>query len=208
MTPAQCNQALERGAALVAELHESGCNVVGFGEMGIGNTASAAMLTSLLGDLPLADCVGRGTGLDDGGLARKQLLLKRARERYDGNGSAMSVLAHFGGFEIAMICGAMLAAAERRMVLLIDGFIVTSALMAAACLAPDILPYCVFSHRSQEQGHRLQLERLGVEPLLDLELRLGEGTGAALAYPIVASSVAFLNEMATFESAGVAEKVR
>jgi nicotinate-nucleotide--dimethylbenzimidazole phosphoribosyltransferase len=208
MTPAQCNQALERGAALVAELHESGCNVVGFGEMGIGNTASATMLTSLLGDLPLDDCVGRGSGLDEGGVAHKRSLLRQARERYEGNGSALSVLAHFGGFEIAMICGAMLGAAERRMVLLIDGFIITSALMAAARLAADILPYCVFSHRSQEQGHRLQLERLGVEPLLDLELRLGEGTGAALAYPIVASSVAFLNEMATFESAGVAEKVR
>jgi nicotinate-nucleotide--dimethylbenzimidazole phosphoribosyltransferase len=208
MTPAQCNEALERGAALAAQLHESGCNVVGFGEMGIGNTASAAILTSLLGDLPLDDCVGRGTGLDDSGLERKRALLREARERYDGNGSALSVLAHFGGFEIAMLCGAMLGAAQRGMVLLIDGFIITSALMAASRLAPEILPYCVFSHRSQEQGHRLQLERLGVEPLLDLELRLGEGTGAALAYPIVASSVAFLNEMATFESAGVAEKVR
>jgi nicotinate-nucleotide--dimethylbenzimidazole phosphoribosyltransferase len=208
MTPAQCNEALERGMALAATLHESGCNVVGFGEMGIGNTASAALITSLLGDLPLDDCVGRGTGLDDGGLARKQLLLRRARERYDGNGTALSVLAHFGGFEIAMLCGAMLGAAQRGMVLLIDGFIITSALIAAARLAPDILAYCVFSHRSQERGHRLQLERLGVEPLLDLELRLGEGTGAALAYPIVASSVAILNEMASFESAGVAEKVR
>ncbi|MGB0126348.1 MAG: nicotinate-nucleotide--dimethylbenzimidazole phosphoribosyltransferase [Rhodocyclaceae bacterium] len=208
MTPAQCNAALERGMALAATLHENGCNVVGFGEMGIGNTASAALITSLLGDLPLDDCVGRGTGLDDSGLARKQLLLRRARERYDGNGTALSVLAHFGGFEIAMLCGAMLGAAQRGMVLLIDGFIITSALMAAARLAPDILAYCVFSHRSQERGHRLQLERLGVEPLLDLELRLGEGTGAALAYPIVASSVAILNEMASFESAGVAEKVR
>ncbi len=181
--------------------------MIGFGEMGIGNTASASLITSLLTGVPLADCVGRGTGLDDAGLARKQDLLARAAARYEGDGSPRSVLAHFGGFEIAMLAGAMREAGRRRMLLLIDGFIVTSALLAAAKLEPHILAYCVFSHRSQERGHRLQIEHLGGRALLDMNLRLGEGTGAALAYPIVKSAVAFLNDMASFESAGVSEKL-
>ena len=115
-------------------------------------------------------------------------------------------LAEYGGFEIAMMAGAMLGAAEAKMVLLIDGFIVTSALIVAHALAPEILDYCVFAHRSNEAGHIVQLARLGVEPLVQLDLRLGEGTGAALAYPLVQAAVNFLNEMASFESAGVAGK--
>ena len=207
MSAAQRDEAMARGARIVAGIHDAGSNVIGFGEMGIGNTAAASLITSRLAGLPLADCIGRGTGLDDAGLARKQALLAQAAARYAGEGSPLSVLAQFGGFEIAMMAGAMLAAAERRMLLLIDGFIVTSALLVAAKLEPNILPYCVFSHRSQERGHRLQLEHLGATPLLDMDLRLGEGTGAALAYPIVKSAVAFLNEMASFESAGVSEKL-
>jgi nicotinate-nucleotide--dimethylbenzimidazole phosphoribosyltransferase len=207
MSEAQCREAIVCGARIAADLHASGCDVVGFGEMGIGNTASASLLTHFLTGAPLAQCVGRGTGLDDAGLARKQALLEQAAARYQGEAAPLSVLARFGGFEIAMLCGAMLGAAERRMVLLIDGFIVTSALLVAAALHPAIVKYCVFSHRSQERGHRLQFEHLGVEPLLDLELRLGEGTGAALAYPIVKAAVAMLNEMASFQSAGVSEKL-
>ena len=206
MTAAQCEEALSRGAQIVADVHADGCNVVGFGEMGIGNTAAASLITSQLSGLPLADCIGRGTGLDDAGLARKQDLLAQAAALYKGDGEPLSVLAHFGGFEIAMLCGAMLAAAELKMVLLIDGFIVTSALLVAAKMQPAILHYCVFSHCSHEQGHRSQLAHLGAQPLLDLDLRLGEGTGAALAYPLVSAAVAFLNEMASFESAGVSEK--
>ena len=206
MTAAQCETAMMRGAEIVAGLHARGCNVVGFGEMGIGNTAAASLITHFLAGIPLADCVGRGTGLDDAGVSRKLTLLQQAADLYRGDYTPLTVLAHFGGFEIAMLAGGMLAAAERRMLLLIDGFIVTSALLAAATLHPATLQYCAFSHRSQERGHRLQLEHLGARPLLDMDLRLGEGTGAALAWPLVRAACAFLNEMASFESAGVSER--
>ncbi|MBX3648377.1 MAG: nicotinate-nucleotide--dimethylbenzimidazole phosphoribosyltransferase [Rhodocyclaceae bacterium] len=203
MTPAQCETAMAHGARIVADIHARGCNVIGFGEMGIGNTASASLITHFLAGIPLADCVGRGTGLDDAGVSRKLTLLQKAAALYSGDPAPLSVVSRFGGFEIAMLAGGMLAAAERKMLLLIDGFIVTSALLAAATLQPATLQYCVFSHRSQERGHRLQLEHLGARPLLDMDLRLGEGTGAALAWPLVRAAAAFLNEMASFESAGV-----
>ena len=209
MSPGQCAQAIEQGAGIVLGLAATGCNVVGFGEMGIGNTASAALLTHCLTGAPLAECVGRGTGLDDAGLARKRALLERALARYRNSGGdddAFRVLAEFGGFEIATLVGALLAAAEARMVLLIDGFIVGAAALVAARLAPEVLEYCIFCHRSAEPGHAAQLSALGAEPLLDHGLRLGEGTGAALAYPLVRAAVAFLNEMASFESAGVSDK--
>lgn len=207
MTAEQCEEALARGAEIVAGLHAKGCNVVGFGEMGIGNTASASLITHFLAGIPLADCVGRGAGLDEAGVSLKLTLLQQAAGLYRGDYTPASVLAHFGGFEIAMLAGGMLAAAERKMLLIIDGFIVTSALLVAATLHPATLRYCVFSHRSQERGHRLQLEHLGARPLLDMDLRLGEGTGAALAWPLVRAACAFLNEMASFESAGVSKQV-
>ncbi len=168
----------------------------------------AALLTHQLTGTPLADCVGRGTGLDNAGLARKQALLAQAagRAALAPDAPALRVLAEFGGFEIAMMSGAMLAAAERGLLLLIDGFIVTSALLVAARLAPAICDYCVFCHRSAEPGHLAQLRALNAEPLLDLGLRLGEGTGAALAWPLVRAAAAFLNEMASFESAGVSSQ--
>ena len=209
MSVADRDTALARGAAIARDLAAQGCRVIGFGEMGIGNTAAAALLTHQLTGTPLADCVGRGTGLDDAGLARKQALLAQAVERaaLAADATALEVLAEFGGFEIAMITGAMLAAAERRMLLLIDGFIVTSALLVAADIAPAIGDYCVFCHRSAEPGHRAQLAALHAEPLLDLGLRLGEGTGAALAWPLVRAAAAFVNDMASFASAGVSEQV-
>ena len=206
MSPDQCAAAIARGADIVRGLAASGCSVVGFGEMGIGNTASASLITHCLTGVSLAECVGRGTGLDDAGLARKQGLLEKALERYrnaGGSDDALAVLAEFGGFEIAMMVGAMLAAAEAKMVLLIDGFIVSSAALTAARLFPAFTDYCVFCHRSAEPGHQAQLQAMQAEPLLDLGLRLGEGTGAALAYPLVRAALAFLNEMASFESAGV-----
>ena len=209
MSAGQCTAALARGAEIVRAVHAAGCNVVGFGEMGIGNTASASLITHALTGTSLADCVGRGTGLDDAGLARKRELLAQAvrRAALAPDADALTVLAEFGGFEIAMIAGAMLAAAERGMTLLIDGFIVTSALLVAARIAPAVRGYCVFCHCSAEPGHRAQLQALGAEPLIDLALRLGEGTGAALAWPLVKSAAAFLNEMASFEAAGVSEKI-
>ena len=207
MSPALCSEAIARGAAIIRNLAGQDCNVVGFGEMGIGNTASASLITHCLTGVSLNDCIGRGTGLDDVGLARKQVLLEQALQRWRVQGadtSPLSVLAEFGGFEIAMMVGAMLAAAEEKMILLIDGFIVGAAALLAARLHPAVLNYCVFCHRSAEPGHRAQLQAMQAEPLLDLGLRLGEGTGAALAYPLVQAAVAFLNDMASFESAGVA----
>ena len=208
MSSAERDAALVRGAAIVHALADQGCRVIGFGEMGIGNTAAASLLTHHLTGTPLAGCVGRGTGLDDAGLARKQALLAQAARRaaLSSDADALSVLAEFGGFEIAMMSGAMLAAAERGLLLLIDGFIVTSALLVAARLAPAICDYCVFCHRSAEPGHLAQLRALHAEPLLDLGLRLGEGTGAALAWPLVRAAAAFLNEMASFASAGVSSQ--
>ena len=209
MTARQCAAALEHGAGIVRALAGNGCNVVGFGEMGIGNTAAASLITHCLTGTPLNDCIGRGTGLDDPGLLRKQQLLATALARYraaGGDDDPLRVLAEFGGFEIAMMAGAMLAAAESGMVLLIDGFIVGAAALVAARLAPALVDYCVFCHQSAEPGHRAQLAALDAKPLLDLGLRLGEGTGAALAYPLLQGAVNFLNEMASFESAGVADK--
>lgn len=206
MTPEQCRLAMERGAAMAAELSAAGCNVLGFGEMGIGNTASASLITHFLTGTPMGDCVGRGTGLDSTGLDRKRAILSELAGRYQGGREPLDILAGFGGFEIAMMAGAMLEAGRRGMLLLVDGFIVTSALLVAVKLEPAILAACVFSHLSEERGHAAQLKHLGVEPLLQLDLRLGEGTGAALAYPLVKSAVAFLNDMASFESAGVSGK--
>ena len=209
MSVAECEAALANGARIAHELADAGCNVVGFGEMGIGNTASASLITHALTGTSLAACVGRGTGLDDEGLARKRDLLTQAANRaaLAKDADAMTVLAEFGGFEIVMMAGAMLGAAERGMTLLIDGFIVTSALLAAARINPTILDYCIFCHRSAEPGHQAQLDALAAEPLIDLGLRLGEGTGAALAWPLVKAAVAFLNEMASFEAAGVSEQI-
>ncbi|MDK9702322.1 MAG: nicotinate-nucleotide--dimethylbenzimidazole phosphoribosyltransferase [Sulfuritalea sp.] len=214
MSEAECATAMANGATLAREFAAAGCNVLGFGEMGIGNTASASLLTHCITGLPLADCVGRGTGLDDAGLERKRALLAQAlaawteqpAPRAASGEDALRVLARFGGFEIAMLAGAMLAAAEARMTLLIDGFIVTSALLVAAQVSPAILDYCVYAHCSNEAGHRRQLDWLKGRPLLDLGLRLGEGTGAALALPLLKSACAFMKEMASFESAGVSEQ--
>jgi nicotinate-nucleotide--dimethylbenzimidazole phosphoribosyltransferase len=203
----ECEQAMARGAGLVAAHVKAGTNVFGFGEMGIGNTSSASCLMSVLCDIPIAQCVGRGTGLDDVGLQRKTEILRQALNHHRVDASQpMHMLATFGGFEIAMMAGAMLAAAQHSTLLLIDGFIATSALLVAAKLEPNILDYCVFSHCSDESGHRLMLDHFQAQPLLNLGLRLGEGTGAVLAYSLVQSAVAFLNEMASFESAGVSEK--
>lgn len=206
MTQAQCMEAMAKGAALAEEEVARGSNVLGFGEMGIGNTSSAALITSRLCQLPLEQCVGRGTGLDDAGLQKKRQLLAAAQDKHAAGHDPLDVLATFGGFEIAMMAGAMLGAAQRRALLLVDGYIATSALLVAASLYPAIKDYCVFAHESGEPGHARQLAWLGVEPLLSLDMRLGEGTGAALAYPLIQAAVNFLNQMASFESAGVSER--
>jgi nicotinate-nucleotide--dimethylbenzimidazole phosphoribosyltransferase len=207
MTIAECETAMTRGAALAQQEVSAGCNVLAFGEMGIANTSSAAALMSVLCGLPMARCAGRGTGLDDAGLRKKIDLLEQALRLHRLlPEEPLNVLATVGGFEIAMMAGAMLGGAEEKALLLIDGFISTAALLVASRIEPQILDYCVFSHCSGEAGHALLLEQLKAEPLLDLGLRLGEGTGAALAYPLVEAAVNFLNEMASFESAQVSGK--
>jgi nicotinate-nucleotide--dimethylbenzimidazole phosphoribosyltransferase len=203
MTTEQCQSALQHGVHLVKNLAG---NVLGFGEMGIGNTTAAAALMHKLTGIAVADCVGAGTGLNAQGILHKQQVIEQAVKLHANVSEPLQVLATFGGFEIAMMAGAMLAAAERRMVLLIDGFIVTSALLVAARLQPAILDYCVFAHRSDESGHSKMLTALDARPLLQLDLRLGEGTGAALVYPLVQAAVNFMNKMATFASAQVSEK--
>ncbi|QHE91448.1 nicotinate-nucleotide--dimethylbenzimidazole phosphoribosyltransferase [Pandoraea fibrosis] len=209
MTREQLDTALAAGAARVVAHASRGARMIGFGEMGIGNTSSAACLMQRLTGLPLAACVGRGTGVDDEGLARKTAILERALAAHPATGDTpdpLETLATFGGFEIAMMTGAYLAAAKLGLVIVVDGFISTSALLVAARVSPAVLDYCVFAHASDETGHRAMLDILGARPLLQLGLRLGEGTGAALAMPLIQAAAAFLREMATFEDAGVSDR--
>lgn len=206
MTLEQCQEALEKGRQLVRKVYSEGCNVIGFGEMGISNTSSAALLMSYFTNTPIENCVGRGTGVDDKGLQTKvDTLCEVYKLHTDSISTPIEALTAFGGFEIVMMCGAMLEAASLKMTLLIDGFIVTAALLAGHAMESDILDYCIFCHNSGEQGHQKMLAFLNAEPLLNLGLRLGEGTGCAVAFPIIQSSVNFLNEMATFKSANVSE---
>jgi nicotinate-nucleotide--dimethylbenzimidazole phosphoribosyltransferase len=211
MSQAECLQAIQTGADLVNQQHTLGCNCIGFGEMGIGNTSAAALLMHTLTGLPLAQCVGRGTGLNDEQLAHKVAVLQQALEKNVGWGrertpTALHALTTFGGFEIAMMVGAYLQAAQHGMIILVDGFIASSALLVASCLYPAVLDYCVFSHVSNEQGHQALLKHFNATALLNLNLRLGEGSGIALAYPLLQSAVLFLNEMASFAEAGVDSK--
>lgn len=209
MTCRQCEDALAKGAAIVEDIFRQGCNVIGFGEMGIGNTSSASVLMSQLCRIPVEECVGRGTGLNVGQLQQKVAILKRAIARHGENTKpedVLDVLSVFGGFEIVMMCGAMLQAAELKMVLLVDGFIATTAFLAAYHICPAVKDYAFFCHQSDEHGHARVLQFLEVRPILNLNMRLGEGTGAAVAYPVIRSAVNFLNEMASFASAGVSNK--
>lgn len=201
MTEAQCAEALREGVLLGAHLPD--CGVVVLGEMGIANTTSAAALMHVLTGTPIAECVGRGTGIDDAGIARKCAAIEAAVARNGTGGTPLQWLARYGGFEIAMMAGAMLGAASKRQVILIDGFIATAAVAMAARIAPTVLDYCVFGHVSAEAPHRHWLKLLDARPLLDLGMRLGEGSGAMLALPLLRAACAILCEMSTFQSAGV-----
>lgn len=210
-----CNEAAmsrrEAQAALTAGMQVMQAlpgNVVAFGEMGIANTSPAALLLARLTGASIEDATGRGTGLDDAQLRHKLDVLTRALARHPATEplDALGELAALGGFEIAMMAGAMLQAASERRVVLVDGFIAGAAALVAQSLVPPVRDYLVFCHRSAETGHRLLLAHLQAEPLLELDLRLGEGTGALLAWPLVQSAANFLNEMASFESAGVSDK--
>ena len=203
MSAEQCAEAIRRGRAL---LRERPGNAVLLGEMGIGNTSAATLLLARLAGHPVEACVGRGTGLDDAQLQRKTQVLGEVLARHAQVSEPLHVLAAFGGFEIAMMAGAVLQAALERRVIVVDGFIASSAVLVAARLQPAVLQRCVFAHRSNEPGHRLMLEALQARPLLDLGLRLGEGSGAALAWPLLESACRILREMASFAQAGVSVK--
>jgi nicotinate-nucleotide--dimethylbenzimidazole phosphoribosyltransferase len=200
MSAAQCAAALGHGRALGAE--RAG-EAAAFGEMGIGNTASATLVAAKIAGLPPAALVGRGTGLDEAGLARKAAVLEEAAARCPERMEPEAALAEYGGFEIVMMAGAMIGAAGAGRMVLVDGFIATAAALAAARLAPEIAPALVFAHRSAEAGHGALLGVLGAAPLLSLDMRLGEGTGALLAWPLLRAAAAMLRDMASFESAGI-----
>jgi nicotinate-nucleotide--dimethylbenzimidazole phosphoribosyltransferase len=204
MSDAQCADAVAAGHEVVRGLPG---NALLLGEMGIGNTSSAALIHSRLTGEPIERCVGRGTGLDDAGLLRKLVVLRSVLQAHPNARSPLEALAAFGGFEIAMLVGAVLQAVDERRLVVVDGFITSAAVLVAHALDPRVVECCVFAHRSDETGHRLLLDHLRAEPLLDLGLRLGEGSGAALAWPLIVSAVKLLDEMASFESAGVATKV-
>jgi nicotinate-nucleotide--dimethylbenzimidazole phosphoribosyltransferase len=206
MTPEECAAALQSGRDVVERVMPAEGNALILGEMGIGNTAAAAMLMHGLTGGELADCIGRGTGLDDAGLERKRRLLAQAAARRAAPQDPLELLAQFGGYEIAMLAGAVLAGASRRALVLVDGFTATVAAALAASLHPGALEYCVFGHCSAEHAHRALLAHLRVAPLLDLEMRLGEGSGAAVALSVVRAAAALFTEMATFEGAGVSNK--
>jgi nicotinate-nucleotide--dimethylbenzimidazole phosphoribosyltransferase len=209
MTPEETIAAIEAGKEVVADLALQGCNCIGLGEMGIGNTSSAALIMSYVTGIPVEECVGRGTGVNDEQLNRKKDTLQQTFRLHwpaiTANPGPLTILQHVGGYEIAMLTGAYLKAAELKMVILVDGFITTAALLLARLMDSRVIDSCIFSHCSGESGHAKMLEYLGAEPLLNLGMRLGEGTGAAMAWPLVQSAVQFLREMASFESAGVSK---
>jgi nicotinate-nucleotide--dimethylbenzimidazole phosphoribosyltransferase len=207
MTRQQASAAVQVGCELARELCADGANLIGIGEMGIGNTTAASALAAAFTGAPVEEVTGRGTGIDDVTLRRKIAVIQRALQlnRSDGD-DPLDVLAKLGGFEIAGLCGVVLGAAAARVPVVIDGFIASSAALCAVRMAPSCADYLVAAHRSVESGHRLVLQAIGQKPLLDLDLRLGEGTGAALAMNLCEASLRVLHEMATFESANVSER--
>lgn len=198
--------ALTRGREIVSNIAAGGCNCIGFGEMGIGNTSSASLIMSAITGIPVEACIGRGTGTNPQQLEIKIQTLKSVFSFHQLHLLAtqpLQLLSKVGGFEIAMMAGAYLQAAEEKMLIVVDGFITTAALLIAQQMKKDITDNCIFAHTSGEQGHEKMLAYLKANPLLNLGLRLGEGTGAALAIPFIQSAVKFMNEMASFESANV-----
>ncbi|MDE6860728.1 MAG: nicotinate-nucleotide--dimethylbenzimidazole phosphoribosyltransferase [Duncaniella sp.] len=203
MTAEEFDLCLERGAKVVDMVHGTGCNVVSFGEMGSGNTSPSSMWMHLLTGIPLSDCIGAGAGLDNEGIRHKLDVLTRALENYSGADSMEAKLAWFGGYELAMAVGGMLRASELGMLIIVDGFIMTSCVAAASYFYPAVLDYAVFGHQGDESGHKLMLQALGADPILHLDLRLGEGSGAVCAYPILQSAVNMINRMDSFADVAV-----
>ncbi len=203
MTADELELCMQRGAGVVADVHARGCNVVSFGEMGSGNTSSSSMWMHLFTDIPLDRCIGAGAGLNGSGISHKYDVLSRALANYKGGDSVQDKMAWVGGYELAMAVGGMLKAAELGMVILVDGFIMTACILAASRLYPEVMDYAIFCHQGDESGHKLMLEHMGVKAVLHLDLRLGEGSGAVCAYPIIQSAVNMINNMDSFQSVNV-----
>jgi nicotinate-nucleotide--dimethylbenzimidazole phosphoribosyltransferase len=203
MTAEEMDACIERGAAVVRRVNATGCNVISFGEMGIGNTSPSSLWMACLTGIPLLSCVGAGAGLDADGVHHKYRTLEKALGNYRGDRSTTDVMRYFGGYEMVMATGAMLQAAELKMIILVDGFIMTNCMLAASRLYPGVLSFAVFGHCSDEAGHSLLLQALSARPLLNLGMRLGEGTGAVCAYPLFESAVRMINEMNSFEDGEV-----
>ncbi|MBV8040106.1 nicotinate-nucleotide--dimethylbenzimidazole phosphoribosyltransferase [Bacteroides sp. AN502] len=203
MTQEEMELCIERGAEVVRRCHEEGSNVLSFGEMGIGNTSSSSLWMTYFTGIPLEQCVGAGSGLNQQGIRHKYEVLKRSMENYNGDGSATDIIRYFGGLEMVMAVGAMLQAAELKMLILVDGFIMTNCMLAAMQLCPAVKDYAIFGHCGDESGHKLILEYIQAKPLINLGLRLGEGTGAICAYPLVDSAVRMINEMDNFAHASI-----
>ncbi|MDE5796989.1 MAG: nicotinate-nucleotide--dimethylbenzimidazole phosphoribosyltransferase [Muribaculaceae bacterium] len=204
MTIGERELCIERGAKVVKDIIAStDCNVISFGEMGSGNTSPSAIWMHLFTGIELNKCIGAGAGLDNPGVRHKAEVLSAALANYQGEDDAKSKTAWFGGYEMVMAMGAMLQAAESGMLIIVDGFIMTAVILAASQFYPHILDYAVFGHQGDESGHKLMLEAMKVRALLHLDLRLGEGTGAVCAYPILESAVRMINCMDNFQSANV-----
>ena len=203
MSIENCLKAFNNGRKIVRKFAEQGTNVIGFGEMGIGNTTPASALMSVICGLPVEKCVGPGAGLNSKGVQHKAKVIQEAIDKHGISESPLENLSRFGGFEIATIAGGMIEAACNRMVILVDGFITTSAMLVAQEMDRRVLDYCIFSHESDEQGHRKMLQHMNASAVLKLGLRLGEGTGAAIAYSVLKGAVAVLSEMTSFEEAQV-----
>ena len=204
MTKEELDLCVEHGAQVVRYLKkDTDCNVISFGEMGSGNTSPSAIWMHLFTDIDLEKCIGAGAGLDTPGIKHKYEVLSQSVANYTGDDDAASKIAWFGGYEMAMAMGAMMQAAELGMLILVDGFIMTSVILAASQFYPQILDYAVFGHQGDESGHKRMLDAMGVKAILHLDLRLGEGSGAVCAYPIVESAVRMINGMDSFQSVNV-----
>lgn len=198
MTQAEMEEAIQTGADIVKQCYEKGCNIISFGEMGISNTSSSALWMTYLTDISLDKCIGAGSDHTGKIINHKYNVLKQCMSNYQGDSSPEDVMRYFGGYEMVMTVGAMLKAAELEMIILIDGFIMTNCLLMASKFNREVFNYCIYGHLGDETGHKLLLDYLGVKPILNIGLRLGEGSGAICAYPIVESAVRMINEMSSF----------
>lgn len=203
MTADECRTAIDEGSNLVHQLGIERTNCILPGDMGIGNTASAAIIMHLITGIPLNECVGPGSGLDPEGVKNKSDLLQQAVNQAPKLDKPLEILAYFGGYEIAMLAGVYLQAAKENMVILVDGFITSTALLVAQKIHPEVLDYCIFSHLSDETGHKKLLNYLDADPLLNLNMRLGEASGALVAYPLLISALDCLKEMSPLSGAGL-----